>query len=590
MASDADKGSTSWGISPIAFDGAPTRLKTVLFLVVCVAWLLPGLVGHDPWKTDEAMAFGAIYEMLKSGDWSRFRIAGEPLLTEPPLFLWTAAALAKLLGGMLAMHDAARLAAGVYMAATLALVSGTAWELMGERAVRMSVLLLIGCLGLLIRAHEMTGDLAGLTGIALGLYGLALAARRPWLGGALAGLGAGIGFLGNGLMPPLMLGALALVLPMAWPAWRSRRHAVTAAIALACAAPFALAWPTGLPMASDSAQGALFTAPYFLKLLTWYAWPAWPLATWTLWRARRTLAARTELHLPLAAFAVFFVVLAICGDSRDLTAMPLLLPLAILGVAELESLPRGAASALDWFGVMTFFLLAALLWIGWGAALTGKPEFAAAFLQKEVPGFRYQFSFLAFALASLLTLVWVVVVARSLRSTRRALVNWAAGITMVWMLVMTLGVPLVDQARSYRVLSARLVDALPPGFQCIAPPRRGRRTAGAARLLRERADDQVGAPGVRALRRFARAGPAPARPRPRPRLDRALARLAPGRPQRDVHPLQAGLEPRVEQLDPVAHRRRGSGLQVREAADVRGGDERGLARFERRDLVAQELA
>jgi 4-amino-4-deoxy-L-arabinose transferase-like glycosyltransferase len=470
MASDADK-STSWGMSPIAFDGAPTRLKTVLFLVVCFAWLLPGLVGHDPWKTDEAIAFGAVYEMLQSGDWSLFRIAGEPLLAEPPLFVWTAAALAKMLGGVLAVHDAARIAAGLYMAATLALVSAAAWELMGERAVRMSVLLLIGCLGLLIRAHEMTGDLAGLAGIALGLYGLSLAARRPWLGGALAGLGAGIGFLGNGSTPPLMLGVLALVLPIASPAWRTRRHAGTVAIALACAVPFAFAWPPGLPMASDAASGAIFGAPYLLKLLTWYAWPAWPLAAWTIWRARRTLRARTELHLPLAAFAVFFAVLAACGEARDLTAMPLLLPLAILGVAELESLPRGAASALDWFGVMTFFLIGALVWVGWGAALTGKPGIAADFLSKEVPGFQYRFNFVAFALAALLTLVWVVVVARSLRSTRRALVNWAAGITMVWMLVMTLGVPLVDQARSYRALSARLVAALPRGSECIA--RRG---------------------------------------------------------------------------------------------------------------------
>jgi hypothetical protein len=117
---------------------------------------------------------------------------------------------------------------------------------------------------------------------------------------------------------------------------------------------------------------------------------------------------------------------------------------------------------------MTFFLLAALLWIGWGAAITAKPEFAFDFLRKEVPGFTYRFDFLAFALAALLTLVWIVVVARSLRSTRRALVNWAAGITMVWMLMMTLGLPLVDQARSYREVSARLVKALPPGTRCIA--------------------------------------------------------------------------------------------------------------------------
>jgi 4-amino-4-deoxy-L-arabinose transferase-like glycosyltransferase len=328
------------------------------------------------------------------------------------------------------------------------------------------VLLLIGCLGLLLRAHEMTGDLAGLAGIALGFYGLALSRRRPWLGGGLAGAGAGMGLLGGGLLPPMMLATLAAILPIASRAWRSRSGAIALATAVAFAAPFALLWPAGIPVAAEF--GPNLGVAYFLKALPWYAWPAWPLAAWTIWRARHTLAARTELHLPLAAFVAFFVVIAVFGESRDVGALPLLLPLAILGVAELDSLPRGAASALDWFGVMTFFLLGGLLWLGWIAALTGKPDFAAAFLAKEVPDYTYRFDFLAFALASLLTLVWIVVVARSLRSTRRAIVNWAAGITMVWMLMMTLGVPLVDQARSYRALSARLAASIPPGHGCIA--------------------------------------------------------------------------------------------------------------------------
>jgi hypothetical protein len=60
-----------------------------------------------------------------------------------------------------------------------------------------------------------------------------------------------------------------------------------------------------------------------------------------------------------------------------------------------------------------------------------------------------------------------VVVARSLRSNSRAIVNWASGITMVWMLVMTLGLQLVDQARSYRALAARIVAQVPAGTQCI---------------------------------------------------------------------------------------------------------------------------
>jgi 4-amino-4-deoxy-L-arabinose transferase-like glycosyltransferase len=168
---------------------------------------------------------------------------------------------------------------------------------------------------------------------------------------------------------------------------------------------------------------------------------------------------------------VFFVTVSVLGEAREVDALPVLLPLAILGVAEIETMPRGAASALDWFGMTTFLLLAVLLWAGWVAALTGAPAFAAQYLQREVPGFTYRFDFVAFAFAALLTLMWLAVVARSLRSNRRAIVNWTAGITMVWMLMMTLGLPLVDQARSYRGLASRVVENLPRDFNCVA--RRG---------------------------------------------------------------------------------------------------------------------
>ena len=215
-------------------------------------------------------------------------------------------------------------------------------------------------------------------------------------------------------------------------------------------------------------RGGLADLVYFVKILPWYAWPAWPLAAWSIWRSRRMLATRKAIQLPLVAFVVFLVMLSVFGEAREVNAMPLLLPLALLGVAELDSVPRGGASALDWFGMTTFFLFAALVWMGWIAVMTGRPEGVLAWIRNEVPGYRYPFSFLAFAFAALLTLIWLVVVARSMRSSRRALVNWAAGITMAWMLVMTLGVPLVDQARSYRAVSSKLVAALPPGMHCIA--------------------------------------------------------------------------------------------------------------------------
>ncbi|HUL56607.1 MAG TPA: glycosyltransferase family 39 protein [Usitatibacter sp.] len=469
----------------ISYDGASTPLKTALFLVVCFAWLVPGLVGHDPWKYDEAIVFGSVTEMLRSGDWGTFRIAGEAYVEKAPLFLWVAAAFARVLGGVIPAYDAARLASGFFMACTLAALSAASIELIGLRTLRLAVLLFIGCLGLLLRAHEMMPDLAGLMGVSIGLYGLILAGRRPRLGGLAAGVGVGIAFLGNGFLHAGVLLATMALLPAVGAFWRTRAYAVTVGVALAAAAPLVALWPAILALASPEslhawlavATASRWQGPfgndqasdlvYFARVLPWYAWPAGPLAAWAVWRARRTLRQRREILLPLTAFAAFFLVTSILGDAREANGLPMLLPLALLGVAELDSLPRGAASALDWFGMMTFLFFGALLWLGFVAAMTGKPAFAAEIIAREVPGYRYQFSFIAFALASLLTMIWIVVVARSLRSNSRAIVNWTSGITMVWMLMMTLGLQLVDQARSYRGLAARLVAQIPAATNCI---------------------------------------------------------------------------------------------------------------------------
>src|SRR5258707_13461530 len=143
-------------VGRIAWDGTRTPLKTTLFLVVCVTWVLPGLVGHDPWKYDEAVVFGAVTEMLRTGDWLSLQIAGEPFFDKAPLFLWVAAGFTKLFGAILPVYDAARLASGFFLASTLALLSLTGLELTGDRARRLGVLPLVGAPGLLLGAAELT--------------------------------------------------------------------------------------------------------------------------------------------------------------------------------------------------------------------------------------------------------------------------------------------------------------------------------------------------------------------------------------------------------------------------------------------------
>jgi hypothetical protein len=54
------------------------------------------------------------------------------------------------------------------------------------------------------------------------------------------------------------------------------------------------------------------------------------------------------------------------------------------------------------------------------------------------------------------------------RSMRRAIINWAAGVTLVWLLAMTLWLPWLDSGKSYRSMVVSLKHALPAQHGCLA--------------------------------------------------------------------------------------------------------------------------
>lgn len=468
---------------PIVFDGVSTPVKTALFIIVCLAWLLPGLVGRDPWKPDEAIAFGVIHSLLQGGSWIVPSIAGIPHLDSPPFASWIAAVFAQLFAPLLPAHDGARLASGFWVALTMLFLAPAAVRLLDERAGRISALLLIGSLGLLLRGHEISFALAPMAGTAIALNGLIRFNTSPRAGGLMTGAGAGLVALTAGLMPALTVLLIPCLL-MSWmPAWRQRSAirwlAAAAAITLACAAlwPTLLlssgagnvqAWlPTALGLHCLNAGGRSFDPLYFLRTLPWYALPALPIAVWVWWKDRKHLRTRVELALPLVAFLTLLVMFSLVREPRDDMALPLLIPLILAAVQGLDRLPRGLASFMDWFGMVFFLLVAALLWSGWTGAMTGVPRGAAKWAARQAPGYTHELSWIAFGLALALTTIWLVAVLRTRRTNRRAIVNWCAGITLIWVLTNLLWLPSIDHVRSYRATALAIKSAL-PGTACVA--------------------------------------------------------------------------------------------------------------------------
>ena len=453
--------------------------------VLAAAWILPGLIGHDPWKPDEAYTFGLVYDLLQRGDWVVPMLAQEPFIEKPPLFYLSAAAIASIFSPLLPLHDAARLTTGLYMALTFAFIAGAARELYGTYHGRLTVLMLMGCVGIVIRSHQLITDMSLLTGFAAGFYGFALALRRPARGGFWLGIGVGIGFMSKGLLAPGVFGIVAALLPL-YPAWRNRGYLLCLAVAALACAPWLLIWPLALydrsPALFDewlwvnnfgrflgtNEFGPPADTAHYLRILPWYALPALPLAAWTLWRARLRDVLAPPLALPLTGFVVILVVLSLSADARELYALPLMLPLALLATPATDTLRRGTANLMYWFSVMGggFFVIVA--WFYWSALELSLPQRLHDHLLDLQPGYATGFKWLPFTLGVLYTVGWIVLLLRLKKSRERPVIAWAASMTMVWGLLAILFVGWVDTGKSYRSMIADMQKALPPKYQCVA--------------------------------------------------------------------------------------------------------------------------
>jgi 4-amino-4-deoxy-L-arabinose transferase-like glycosyltransferase len=463
-----------------------TPAKAVMLGLLCLVWLGTGLVGHDPWKPDDAYSFGVVYSMLRNGEWLIPTLAGEPFMANPPLFYWTAALSAKLFASLLPLHDGARIASGFYSGLTLLFIGLAGRKLYGENRGWAAAIILAGCLGMLVRAHQMITDLALLAGCAMMLYGFAHSQERALRAGFWIGTGIGIGFMAKGFIAPIVFLLIAALLPALFQNWRERNYAFSLGIATL----FALPWLTIWPLMLHQHSAKLFAdwawshnigswlnyvhawpgldALYYLKNLSWLAWPALPLAAWAVWRERKRLTQRDDLQLPLTSFLVMFIVLSLAPNIKEVFALPMLLPVALLATASLSMLKRGAANALDWFGLMTFALIATLMWWGWAGLLLDNHAKITLWLKDYQPGFEPDFQVTPFIFAATASALWLALVWRVGRSMRRAVVNWTSGITLIWILAMTLWLPWLDSGKSYRNMVASLKQSMPSDVNCVA--------------------------------------------------------------------------------------------------------------------------
>jgi 4-amino-4-deoxy-L-arabinose transferase-like glycosyltransferase len=472
-------------------------------------YILPGLIGRDPWK-DDAGSFGIMWTMAHGSlnDWLLPNIAGLPSADEGPLAFWLGALCIKVFGWLLGDVLAARVSTiGIFVIGALS-VWYTAFHL-GRRAdaqpLRLAfggqpepkdygrtladtaLLIYLGCLGLLLHSHETLAVTLQGSLLAYFLYRAVRYVEAPGpRNAALVGLALGALTLTRGWLSPVTL-ALALFMCtrfLGMPAGRTLRDLGIAAlvallIALLWIVPATIVRPYQLSpvsawLAWNRSQIRLpswHSLKAFFRVGIWFFWPAWPFAIWAIyaWRHQNRLL-HIVLPLSLGGALTLLILLDPAPESGDL--LKLLPPLAIMAAFGLPTMKRGTINAIDWFSVMVLTMIAGVLWLWWIATLTGWPVQFAKNAARLLPGFQPEFGLVAFLVAAAATIGWFVLV--HWRISRQPSVLWRAvvlssgGLILFWVLLMTLLLPQLNYSKSYRIVAQQIASNLPAGGGCIA--------------------------------------------------------------------------------------------------------------------------
>ena len=498
----------------VKLTAAATRsIPRIIIFALTLVYGFAGLFFRDPWKNEDAIGFGGMWTLFRGNtfDWIVPHLAGRELSLGAPFPYWLGGALIRLFGPWVGAANAARLYSAICFFAT-AVAIWYATYLLGRRPEVQpmafavggqpdrksygmtladgALLIFLACIGLAQNAHETTPMMAQLMGIGFILYGTVRGLDKPWQGGLWTGLGLMIVILSSNLTLSLIMVSSTIIAVLASNAKLRLRWTLTSTVLGLIG--FAI-WPAlwygfnlspelrhvaevgwrNMPVMRSSIS---LDSIGFLSVNFWaYAWPVWPLAAISLahWGTNKSAGAWRAPHLaiPLSLFigSLIYVLFRVEANEHDL--MILIPSLAIIGAFSLPILKRNLISFIDWFAMLSFTVIAIAVWVIWFAKVTGYPESTAANFARLLPGFQAQLNWLAFFIALAITGVWLAIVrwrtSRAPKEIWRCLIISASGTTLMWVLLMTLWLPTIDYAKTYRYVAARLSQVVSLHSGCV---------------------------------------------------------------------------------------------------------------------------
>jgi len=451
------------------------KTKLHLFFVLLIIFLFTGLIGHEPWRPLESTSISIILDIVQNNLIILPMAASENIITHPPLYSYVAAAFGKLFSPILSLHDAARLSNIFWVGLIMTSLGLMTRELWGQGFGRQAGLLFVGSVGLILNIHSLIPEIATLLGYTMSLYAFSLYFRRPFRASMVLGFGSGIAFLSGGIIPLIVIYLSSLFL-LVFKNWRNKRYfifiVISATITILVISPWLYSFNYLEPKLFFSWINTTELSPkllfnYHLQGILWFTWPALPLAIWLITKDYKSILSQKRLQIPIIFFVVLLIIISITGQPNQTNLIPFTIPLSIIAVGGIDKLNRGAASALNWFGILIFGFIGFLIWLGWFAMMSEIPERIHERMFYQSANYVAEFEFFNFIFALIITTLWLASIIKFKITNRSAISNWALGITMVWVTLITLWGPFIDNRKDYKLIFTDVKQQLIKSSTCV---------------------------------------------------------------------------------------------------------------------------
>lgn len=485
---------------------ATSKLPRTGLLLVGVLYILSGLFFRDPWKTDDVVGLATMLSALSQHDiiaWLIPHIGSLAHLEDGPFVVWAGSISIQLfspmLGWLMSPLDAMIVASRLPNLLWFSILASSVWYgtyLLGRRpepqplalpfggepseksygrmVADAALLLTVATVGIIWRLHETSSVPAVMAFQALAFYAIARMLDRVVSGALTLGIALGALFLIKGwlIMAPTLFAALCIVGFNK----QLRARAGWLLLGIALATILGLIWwlmakeytPYWIQQWHQHQRQQLtgVSLKNILGLgrdLPWFLWPTWPFVLLGIWRWRHMIRA-PHIWVPLMLLLWSLLLNLIIRNPFEPEYALLAIPSAILAAFALPTLKRGVVNSLDWFAVMCFSLAGLTVWLGWIAQQTGWPPKISHNIARQTTGFDIVLSWPAVSMAVLGSVCWIALV--SWRLLARPLALWrgtvlsAGGLIVTWLLLVTLWMPALDYARSYRTVATELASVL----------------------------------------------------------------------------------------------------------------------------------